>query len=110
MKTYHADGRVTVAYAYAGNYRSAIARAKRILLAAGFEWSVTTGRYTGWGDPPQKTTAGVRVQRIGCSTSIAVRVHGAARGDNKPTEARAIEALRAGGLPFDDRGWLECAS
>jgi hypothetical protein len=99
----------TSAPVYAGNYRSAIARAKRILLAAGFDWSVTTGRYRAFGGPSQRTSAGVRVQRIGCSDSIAVHVYGAPRGDNRPTEERAVAALRAGGLPFDARGWLECA-
>lgn len=101
-----------------GEYRSAIARAKKVLLAAGFEWSRTTGRYSPYGGS-QHTTMGAKVTRAGCSDFVSVSVHvNTAYGrDFSPAAKRAahfeyqrsvIEALRAGGMPFDDRGWLEC--
>lgn len=91
---------------YAGEYKSAIVRAKRILLAAGFAWSKTTGRY-----PNHVTTRGVRVTRVGCGDAISLHVHNGTYGsreERRDIHKRAIAALRAGGLPFDDRGWLEC--
>ncbi len=98
---------------YAGEYTSAIARAKRVLLAAGFAWSRSTGQYHPFADT-KITTAGVRVTRIGCSDTIAIHVYDsnsmgeAARLARRELNARALAALRAAGLPFDDRGWLEC--
>jgi hypothetical protein len=99
---------------YAGEYKSAITRAKRVLVAAGFPWSKTTGRYSAFGSK-QRTTAGVRVTRIGCSDTVALHVYDdhatysdAARAKRRDLETRALATLRAGGLPFDDRGWLEC--
>lgn len=98
---------------YAGEYRSAIARAKRILLAAGFQWSVTTGRYQPFANT-QVTTRGVRVTRVGCSDTVALHIWGdtltsdAARQRRREMMASALETLRAAGMPFDDRGWLEC--
>ena len=88
---------------YKGDYKSAIARAKRILLAAGFVWSKTTGRY-----PNSKTSNGVCVVRIGHGLRLVfvfpiIQVP----GETRAATTRATEALRAGGLPFDDRGWLE---
>lgn len=99
---------------YAGQFRSGIIRAKKILLAAGFPWSVTTGRYYPYGNE-QRTSAGVRVQRIGCSSTISVNVYDGVRHygpsaseDRRWMLALAVQALRDAGLPFDDRGWLEC--
>ena len=97
---------------YAGEHRSAIARAKRVLLAAGFSWSRTIGRYHPFANK-QKTTPGVRVTRVGCSDTVALHASGgysseAARLQRRGEEARALEVLRAAGLPFDSRGWLEC--
>lgn len=98
---------------YSGTHRSAIARAKRILTGAGMRWSRTTGRYSPFGGT-QKTTHGVRVTRIGCSACIALHVYDGGdvlwgREARREIHARALEILREGGLPFDDRGWLECA-
>lgn len=99
---------------YAGQYRSAIARAKRILLAAGFEWSRTIGRYSPFANT-QRTTPGVTITRVGCSDTVAIHSHvdgwehsEAARVAAREMTQRAIAVLRAAGLPFDDRGWLEC--
>jgi len=101
---------------YAGEFQSAIARAKRVLLAAGFAWSKTTGRYSAFGGT-QKTTHGVRVTRLGCSDTVVLHVYDSkylssdeARTRRIDLETRAIAALRAAGLPFDSRGWLECGS
>ncbi len=97
-------------HTYQGDYKSAIARAKRILLAAGFPWSKTTGRYSPFADT-KRTSHGVRVTRVGCSTTIALHAYlgrYAERGHTKLIEACAIATLREGGLPFDDRGFLDC--
>ena len=99
---------------YLGEYRSAIARAKKLLIAAGLPWSTTTGRYTPFFNR-QHTTYGLRITRVGVSDSIALHVWGdnasisdEAKAKRKALQARALEVLRAGGLPFDDRGWLDC--
>lgn len=100
-------------HSYTGDYRSAIARAKKVLVAAGFPWSVKKGRYTPYFNQ-QTVSKGVKVTRIGCSESIAIHVSGywtASEGDrstNRWIEALAIATLREAGLPFDDRGWLAC--
>lgn len=94
---------------YAGEYRSAIARAKRVLAKAGIPWSVTTGRYQPFFNP-QKTTKGVRVTRIGVSETVHMSAWGFTHSveESRDLERRALEALRTAGLPFDDRGWLAC--
>lgn len=95
---------------YAGEYQSAIARAKKVLLAAGFAWSTSTGRYHPFANT-KVTTPGVRVTRIGCSDAVAVHAYASGYGERESrrwTEALAIATLRDAGLPFDDRGWLEC--
>lgn len=102
--------------AYPGTYQAAIARAKRVLIAAGFPWSKTSGRYSPFTNE-QVTTLGMRVTRIGCSTSVSVSVHGWSRlpftSELKERmhfmQKWAVITLREAGLPFDDRGWLECA-
>lgn len=91
-------------------WKSGIAKAKRILVNAGFPWSVTTGRYSPFGGT-QKTTPGIRVTRIGCSESISVSAWGMTRRNRDASnwmEALAIATLRQAGMPFDDRGWLAC--
>lgn len=103
-----------IGHTYAGDYKSAIARAKRVLLKAGFAWSHTTGHYTPF-DNTQKTTDGVKVTRIGVSETIALHVQSkrftdAARDAARDLAQRALEALRAAGMPFDDRGWLACGA
>ena len=45
------------AHSYQGEYRSAIAKAKRILLAAGFPWSKTTGRYSAFSGTRTRASA-----------------------------------------------------
>lgn len=102
------------AHTYAGTIKSAIARAKRILVGEGFPWSVTTGRYSPYFNE-QKTTDGVKVTRVGYSDTIAlsVRVQRIGYSDEARAQVRLIEglaigALREGGLPVDDRGWLIC--
>ena len=75
---------------YAGEYKSAIARAKRVLLAAGLPWSRTTGRYSPFGFQTQKTTAGVRVQRVGCSDTIALHVYGYSTPGDAARESRRL--------------------
>lgn len=98
-------------HTYAGAYQSAIARAKKILIAAGFPWSVTSGRYSPFFNE-QTTSAGVRVTRMGCSETITIHVHDpitpAVREDRRLINALAIATLRDAGMPFDDRGWLAC--
>lgn len=99
---------------YKGEVKSAIARAKRVLLAAGFPWSKTTGRYHPFAST-QKTTHGVKVTRVGCSNEVALHVRWRdyesgteARSERHLIEALAVATLREAGLPFDDRGWLKC--
>ena len=95
---------------YEGTYQAAIARAKRTLIKASFEWSVTRGRYHPFANT-QTTTQGVRVTRVGCSSTIALHAWGYTyepREVSQALETKAIETLRAAGLPFDDRGYLEC--
>lgn len=100
---------------YAGLFRSGIVRAKKVLIAAGFPWSTTTGRYHPFANE-QRTTNGVKVTRVGCSGTIAIHVHShawthgntGAREDICWIQALAIATLREAGMPFDDRGWLEC--
>jgi hypothetical protein len=96
-------------------YKSAIAKAKKILVAAGIPWSKSTGRYSPFSQT-KITTHGVKVHRIGCSDSIALHVYNgertseAARNERRELEAKAIQILRDAGMPFDDRGWLHCGS
>ena len=100
------------AHSYQGEYRSAIAKAKRILLAAGFTLSKTTGRYHPFART-QKTTHGVKVTRIGCSETISMYMHMGEHYDRdvmRSETALALKALRDGGMPFDDRGWLACGA
>jgi len=102
---------ITAANVYPGTWKSGIARCKKVLLAAGFVWSTTTGRYTPFNNQ-QKTTRGVRVTRVGCSKTVAVHARGyefRPRDDARWVEALAIATLREAGLPMDDRGWMECA-
>lgn len=98
-------------HSYKGEFNSAIARAKKILLAAGFPWSKTIGRYSAFSDT-RYTTVGVKVARIGCSETIAIHTHASRYGfDREGTrliQACAIATLREAGMPFDDRGWLAC--
>lgn len=98
---------------YLGEYRSAIARAKRALVAAGLPWSKTTGRYSPYFSQ-QRTTFGLRVTRIGCSDTIALNAYGDRRismlAAQQELQAKGLEVLRAAGLPFDDRGWLVCGA
>lgn len=96
---------------YPGQYLSAIARAKKVLLKAGFPWSKTVGRYSPFGG--QRVSRGVRVQRIGLSETVAVHVYGYSYYRSEDEEGRlvhalAIATLRDAGMPFDDRGWLAC--
>ncbi len=99
---------------YRGDYRSAIARSKKALIAAGFPWSVTTGRYTPYNNQ-QKTSHGVRVTRIGCSSTVAIHVYDGnsisepARERRRWIEALAIQTMCEAGLPVDHRGWIDCA-
>ncbi len=101
------------AHSYEGEYQSAIARAKRILLAAGFPWAVKRGRYTPFFNQ-QTVSRGVKVTRIGVSETIALHASGywsAATGDRDTSRwvhALAVATLREAGMPFDDRGWLAC--
>ena len=106
----------TLAGTYPGEFKSAIAKAKKILVAAGFPWSVTTGRYQPYFNE-QVTTRGVRVSRVGCSESIALHVYGYThdiseerKQERRMMEALAIATLREAGMPFDDRGWLACGA
>lgn len=109
------DADLTEPGTYAGEYLSAIARAKKILTAAGFPWSRSTGRYSAFGGT-KKTTDGVRVVRVGCSETVCLHVY--QRYDYSPThreeyrwiDALAIATLRDAGMSFDDRGWLACGS
>ena len=91
--------------------RSAIARSKRVLLAAGFPWSVITGRYSAYGNT-QKVTTGIHVWRVGVSKTVSVNWRGeifSTDFDSRTLRvALAVSALRDAGLPYDDRGWLEC--
>lgn len=107
------DGAVLPQHSYPGEYRSAIARAKKVLVAAGFPWSTITGRYTPFNNT-QKVTAGVTVRRIGCSETVSLHTRdrdlytAEASEDRRLMQALAIMTLREAGLPFDDRGWLAC--
>lgn len=89
------------------NYKSAIAKAKRILTRAGFPWGRIEGRYTPF-DNQQRVVPGIFVSRVGCSGTIAL----AWRGERPPGPVRAervaIDVLRAANMPFDDRGFLAC--
>lgn len=99
-----------IAHQFQGEVASALARCRRTLKAAGFELSQKIGRYHPF-ESTQTLTHGVRVTRVGCSSTIALHGHlgrYAKSEDIRALEARALEALRAAGLPFDDRGWLEC--
>lgn len=102
-------------HSYEGTYQSAIARAKKVLTAAGFPWSVTTGRYHPFAST-KRSTDGVKVSRVGCSETIALHVrverwaHVADFSGHHLIEGLAIATLREAGLPFDDRGWLACGA
>ena len=87
---------------YKGLYTSAIARAKRVLMAADIPWSTYTGRY-----PNHSVSPGIKVARVGCSDKVCIHACGRVPGPRE-LERQAVEVLRAAGLPFDDRGWLEC--
>lgn len=97
---------------YQGSYKSLIARAKKVLTSAGIPWSRTTGRYHPFAST-KRSTKGVRVVRIGASTTVMLVAGGFnwsrldERREETALKARALEALRAAGLAFDGRGWLE---
>jgi hypothetical protein len=97
---------------YLGEHTSAIARAKKVLLAAGFPWSTKKGRYQPFFNT-QVVTPGVTITRVGYSDTVAVHVREGRvlnREDRRWIEVLAIATLREAGLPFDDRGWLECGA
>lgn len=99
------------AHSYPWEYKSAIAKAKRVLQAAGVPWSSVTGRYAPYGST-KHWTHGVRVSRIGCSETIALHTypHSQPRDETRALKEQALTALRAAGMPFDDRGWLACGA
>jgi hypothetical protein len=103
---------------YRGSYKSALVRCRRALKAAGLQLSKKHGRYQPFCNT-QTYTSGVNVCRVGVSSTIAVTViltdsKGTPRHDSqereerREMERRAIEVLRADGMPVDDRGWIEC--
>lgn len=95
---------------YDGEYTSALARCRRVLKKAGLPLYKCEGRYEPFG-AEQKRTPGVWVGRVGVSSSIAIHAwlgRYPAEGAVRELEARALTVLREAGLPFDDRGWLEC--
>lgn len=95
---------------YWGEVPSALARCRKLLKAAGIPLYKIEGRYQYFG-PAQKRTPGVQVHRVGCSSTIALHswlgAH-AKRDETRALEQRALAVLRAGGMQFDERGWLEC--
>lgn len=94
---------------YMGSYQSALARSRRILKAAGFPIRKVTGRYHPFVQGTQKITHGVNVFRIGCSDTIAIITYGA-EWEGAEAQAKIVEALRGGGMPFDDKGNLYCGT
>lgn len=94
---------------YPGQVSSALRRARKILADAGLPKGGTVGRYHPIGGH-DKVLTGVKVSRVGCSASIALSWYGPLpEGETyKSVNAKAVEALRAGGMPFEDNGWLTC--
>jgi hypothetical protein len=99
---------------YPGSYKSAIARAKKVLLAAGFPWSVIKGRYSPYYNT-QTVTSGIVVKRVGFSKKISVHFRDSRAAYSESVfqeglliKALAIATLREAGLPFQDNGFLEC--
>lgn len=95
---------------YRGQVQSALKRARKILRSAGVPMSRKIGRYTPFCNT-QTLTIGASVHQVGCSESIALHYHNGQYGDlgeRRRLEHEARDILRAGGLPFDDRGWLLC--
>jgi hypothetical protein len=88
---------------------SAMARAKRVLKKAEFTLSRVTGRYHPFNNQ-QRVSHGVRVSVVGCSDTIALTFHMPFFNSAELAEykARVLACLRANGLPFDDRCWLNC--
>ena len=100
---------------YKGTYRSAINRCKKVLTAAGFPWSVTTGRYSPYNNQ-QKTSFGVRVQRVGCSNTVSLHVYDDLMLDNEEKRntrrlilALATQTLREAGIPIQDNTFIDCS-
>lgn len=100
---------------YHGNWKSAARRARRVLKAAGVPLYRVVGRYSPYGGA-QKVEPGANVSRLGCSDAISLHARSSASSYYSATIAqadrelfaRALAALRADGLAFDDRGFLEC--
>lgn len=85
--------------AYAGTCRSAIARAKRILVKAGIDWS--SSGYT----------PGVGVVRMGVCSKVLLHAHTGylSAQERQDLQNRALATLRAAGMQFDDQYMLSCA-
>jgi hypothetical protein len=99
---------------YPGSYQSALARSRRVLKVAGVPLAKKHGRYSPFGQT-QTWEPGVRLSRVGLSscislTSVLSTYSSSTDEERRALERRALELLRADGLPFDHRGWLECES
>lgn len=100
---------------YKGEVRSALRRCRKVLRSAGIALSKTSGRYEPFCNK-QIITRGIVITRIGVSATIAVSARlgrprfggNAELRETRQMESEALTALRAAGLPFDERGWMEC--
>lgn len=96
-------------YDYDGAVRSALARVRRELKAAGISLGRVEGRYHAFG-PAQKIVPGWNVARVGMSSTVALhflsRTH--KKADEAPPLVEVVALLRTKGLPFDERGWMTC--
>ena len=99
---------------YRGHLKSALARVRRELKKLDLPLGKVEGRYSPYGNE-QKITAGLKAHQVGCSRTISVYfLHMHWHETDQQRDARkqvlrsAIEALRAVGLPFDDKGYMDC--
>ena len=98
---------------FPGTVKSGLARIRRELKKLDVPLGKIEGAYHPYG-PEQRITPGVQAHRVGCSRTISVEYTSAryetdaARAERKALIRKVWAALRAAGLPLDDKGWMDC--
>lgn len=95
---------------YPGQVSSALKRVRKILRDAGYSLGKVTGPYSPFGNT-QTSHEGPNASRVGCSRWISLHwTHSSPYCRKKRSQwmPEILALLREAGLPFDDKGWLEC--
>lgn len=102
---------------YKGHINSARARVRNIIKLMGYPIGRIEGRYHPYG-PEQTVIEGFRVSRVGCSRTLHVYYQistarmgiesDASKQQRKNLEHLVWDELRKAGLPFDEKGYMDC--